>query len=182
MCDHCFNASNYKLPSGVTVCAECFYESYCTCCWEHTNQVGATNDDSWCVTCVNNNLPQLRMHHHVINANEDNHDGPFSNQLFDEYIPQDEEDLMEDPTGALFAPPEGFDMNTASVVEHNPGYMNNLIHTQVEHEGIWYFTLDGQIYSVPYEIDIDDERSDIVDIWDGVHWEGTIFGNYVAWY
>ena len=84
----------------------------------------------------------------------------------------------------LLAPPAGFDMNAASLVEENPDYIDNLINSQVEYEGEWYFALDGQIYSVPYEIEIDDDhvRRDIIDNWDGVQWEGSIFGNYIAWY
>jgi len=84
----------------------------------------------------------------------------------------------------LLAPPTGFDMNTASSVEENPDYMDNLINAQIEYEGDWYFALDGQIYSVPYEIEVDDDyvRQDIRDNWDGVQWVGTIFGNYIAWY
>ena len=84
----------------------------------------------------------------------------------------------------LQAPPANFDMNTASSVEHAPDYMNDLINAQVEYNGIWYFALGGQIYSIPYEIEIDDDyvREDIADNWDGVQWAGTIFGEYVAWY
>jgi hypothetical protein len=84
----------------------------------------------------------------------------------------------------LNEPPAGFDMNAASLIEENPDYMDNLINAQVEYDGNWYFVLDGQIYSVPYEIEIDDDyvRRDIIDNWDGVQWEGTIFGNYIAWY
>jgi hypothetical protein len=84
----------------------------------------------------------------------------------------------------LHGPPEGFDMNTASSVEENPDYMDNLINGQVEYEGEWFFALDGQIYSVLYEIEIDDDyvRQDIRDNWDGVRCVGSIFGNYIAWY
>jgi hypothetical protein len=84
----------------------------------------------------------------------------------------------------LHGPPEGFDMNTASSVEENPDYMDNLINGQVEYEGEWFFALEGQIYSVLYEIEIDDDyvRQDIRDNWDGVRWVGSIFGNYIAWH
>jgi hypothetical protein len=84
----------------------------------------------------------------------------------------------------LHGPPEGFDMNTASSVEENPDYMDNLINGQVEYEGEWFFALEGQIYTVPYEIEIDDDyvRQDIRDNWDGVRWVGSIFGNYIAWH
>jgi len=83
----------------------------------------------------------------------------------------------------LLAPPAGFDMNAASSVEHSPAYMDQLINTQLEYQGHWYFALAGQIYSVPYEIEIDDDhvRQDIRDNWDGVQWRGTIFGEYIAW-
>jgi hypothetical protein len=62
--------------------------------------------------------------------------------------------------------------------------MDNLINAQIHHEDKWYFALDGQIYSVPYEIEIDDDhvRRDIVNNWDGVLWAGSIFGEYIAWY
>jgi hypothetical protein len=81
-------------------------------------------------------------------------------------------------------PPAHFDMNTASLVEENPDYMDELINGEVEYNGRWYFALDDQIYSVPYEIEVDDDyvRQDILESWDGVQWAGTIFGNYVAWY
>ena len=99
-------------------------------------------------------------------------------------IAEEDEDLDEDVLEDLVEPPEGFDMNMASVVEHRPDYMDNLINAQVEYEGSWYFALDGQIYSVPYEIEIDDDyvRRDIIDNWDGVLWVGSIFGEYIAWY
>ena len=192
MCDHCFNASDFQLPSGVTICRDCFYESYCACCWERTDE---TNDESWCATCVNNNLPQLRMHDHVntdiLNANME--DDEIMNADMDDtddeiYYNIINHDIMIPDAIIneinLLAPPAGFDMNTASLVEENPDYMDNLINAQVEFEGDWYFALDGQIYSVPYEIEIDDDyvRRDIIDNWDGVQWEGTIFGNYIAWY
>jgi hypothetical protein len=74
-------------------------------------------------------------------------------------------------------------MNSASVVEYNPEYADNLINAQVDYEGNWYFALHGQIYSVPYEIEIDDYfvRQDIVSHWDDVRWVGSIFGEYIAW-
>ena len=205
MCDHCFNASDFQLPSGTRVCRDCFYESYCACCWEPTTQVGDTNEDSFCATCINNNLPQQRMYHHIVNDNiilninniepiiniietDDDYDGTFDVPLIDEYLAQggveDEPwPVQEIPDDVLQPPPE-FDMNMASSIEENPDYMDNLINGQVEHEGYWYFSLGGQIYTVPYEIEIDDDhvRRDIINNWDGVQWRGTIFGNYIAWY
>lgn len=166
MCEHCFNASDFQLPSGVSICRDCFYESYCACCWEPITQVGETNDESWCVTCVNNNLPQIQNHI------EDNND-PMDET-------EDETDVEDED---VIAPPAGFDMNMASVVEYNPGYADNLVNAQVEYQGNWYFALHGQIYSVPYEIEIDDHfvRQDIVSHWDDVRWVGSIFGEYIAW-
>ena len=166
MCEHCFNASDFQLPSGVSICRDCFYESYCACCWEPITQVGETNDESWCVTCVNNNLPQIQNH------------------IEDNNVPMDEtEDETDVEDEDVVAPPAGFDMNMASVVEYNPGYADNLVNAQVEYEGNWYFALHGQIYSVPYEIEIDDHfvRQDIVSHWDDVRWVGSIFGEYIAW-
>jgi len=214
MCEHCFNASDFQLPSGVRVCRDCFYESYCACCWEPTTQVGETNEDSFCATCINNNLPQQRMQHHVINdintiiyninpidnvmdeTEDEEYDGTFDLPLFDVYVTQDNyeeeepwpiapiEDSDEDTVELLYGPPQGFDMNMASVVEHRPDYMDNLINAQIHYEGMWYFALHGQIYSVPYEIEIDDDhvRQDIVSHWDDVLWVGSIFGEYIAWY
>jgi hypothetical protein len=90
----------------------------------------------------------------------------------------------DEETDVLVEPPEGFDMNAASALEHNPDYMNNLINAQVEHDDRWYFVFGGQIYSVPYEIEIDDDhvRQDIVANWPGLQWDGSIFGEYIAWY
>jgi len=173
MCDHCFNASDFQLPSGTRICRDCFYESYCVCCWEPITQVGETNDESWCATCVNN------MHHHVINTDQNMED---DNEIYYN-IHENIQNILPIIT-PLNEPPAGFDMNAASLIEENPDYMDNLINAQVEYDGNWYFVLDGQIYSVPYEIEIDDDyvRRDIIDNWDGVQWEGTIFGNYIAWY
>lgn len=196
MCDHCFNASDFQLPSGVTICRDCFYESYCACCWERTDE---TNDQSWCATCVNNNLPQ--MHHHdnddILNNDILNDDILNANMEDDEIMNADTDDeiyyniinhdiIIPDTIINeihLLAPPAGFDMNAASLVEENPDYIDNLINAQVEYEGDWYFALDGQIYSVPYEIEIDDHfvRQDIVSHWDDVRWVGSIFGEYIAW-
>jgi hypothetical protein len=220
MCDHCFNASDFQLPSGVRICQDCFYESYCVCCWEPTTQVGPTSEDSFCATCINNNLPQERMQHHIVapindintiiyNINpinnamdeteDEEYDGTFDLPLFDQYIlqnnyeeeepwpiaPIETDDETDDETpDDLYGPPQGFDMNMASVVEHRPDYMDNLINAQVHYEGKWYFALGGQIYSVPYEIEIDDDhvRRDLVENWDDVLWVGSIFGEYIAWY
>jgi len=119
---------------------------------------------------------------------DDDYDGTFDVPLIDEYLAQggveDEPwPVQEIPDDVLQPPPE-FDMNMASFIEENPDYMDNLINGQVEHEGYWYFSLGGQIYTVPYEIEIDDDhvRRDIINNWDGVQWRGTIFGNYIAWY
>ena len=202
MCEHCFNAYDFHLPSGTAICRDCFYESYCACCWEPITQVGETNEDSFCATCINNNLPQQRMHHHIVNDNNDNdnndnqdidiiyNDNEFNDNqdidinamiynIVNMPMDEDETDVESDELG----PPEGFDMNSASVVEHNPEYADNLTNAQVEYEGNWYFALHGQIYSVPYEIEIDDHfvRQDIVSHWDDVRWVGSIFGEYIAW-
>ena len=104
----------------------------------------------------------------------------------DDYMEEDEEPwgapIEDEPP--LVGPPAGFDMNSASLVEQNPDYMNNLINSQIEYEGEWCFVLDGQIYAVPYEIEIDDDhvRRDIKNNWENVEWVGSIFGEYVAWY
>ena len=159
MCEHCFNAYDFHLPSGTAICRDCFYESYCACCWEPITQVGETNEDSFCATCINNNLPQQRMHHHIVapindiniiyndiiinpinnvmdamDETEDEHDGTFDIPLFDQYITQDNyeeeepwniapietDETDEETDDELFGPPEGFDMNMASTVEHRP--------------------------------------------------------------
>ena len=181
MCEHCFNASDFQLPSGVSICRDCFYESYCSCCWEPITQVGETNDEGWCVTCVNNNPPlqnQIEDNNQDIIYN-DNDINIIYNDIININVPMDDTDEDED----VVAPPAGFDMNMASVVEYNPGYADNLVNAQVEYEGNWYFALHGQIYSVPYEIEIDDHfvRQDIVSHWDDVRWVGSIFGEYIAW-
>jgi hypothetical protein len=132
------------------------------------------------------------------NEFDDIHDGTFDNDLIDEYMLEDDSEIDEDwPVapidddlpiepidGPLLAPPANFDMNMASLIEHNPDYMNNMVNAQVEFEGNWYFVLYGQIYSVPYEIEIDDDyvRQDIRNNWEGVQWRGTIYGEYIAWY
>jgi hypothetical protein len=96
-----------------------------------------------------------------------------------EITTDDELDELEpaDPTH-LYAPPTGFDMNMASVVEDNQDLVDNLNNAQVEYDGNWYFALHGQVYSVPYEIEIDDihVRRDIVANWDDVRWAGSIEG------
>ena len=185
MCDHCFNASDFQLPSGVNICTDCFHESYCRICWQNTNVVGITslhNDMMLCTTCINN-----------YNTNEvDDMDAEIMDGDMDETDDEIYYNIHENIQPIvpiiniipLHEPPAGFDMNMASLVEENPDYMENLINAQIEYDGNWYFTLDGQIYSVPYEIEIDDNyvRRDIIDNWDGVQWRGTIFGNYIAWY
>jgi len=131
----------------------------------------------------------------AMDETEDEHDGTFDLPLFDQYILQNNYEEEEpwpiapiesdDETDEeLFGPPAGFDMNMASVVEHRPDYTDNLINAQIHHEDKWYFALDGQIYSVPYEIEIDDDhvRRDLVENWDHVLWAGSIFGEYIAWY
>lgn len=185
MCEHCFNASDFQLPSGVSICRDCFYESYCVCCWELTNE---TNDEGWCATCVNNNLPvQNQIEDNIIyNDNDINN---IYNDINIINVPMETDETEDDTDGEdsdeeyVLAPPAGFDMNMASVVEHNPEYADNLINAQVEYQGDWYFALHGQIYSVPYEIEIDDHfvRQDIVSHWDDVRWVGSIFGEYIAW-
>lgn len=79
--------------------------------------------------------------------------------------------------------PTGFNTNMASVLEENQALADNLHNSQVEYNGKWYFALDGQIYSVPYAIEIADERArrDIVTNWAEVKWMGSIFGNCLAW-
>jgi hypothetical protein len=161
-----------------------------------------------CTTCVNNTPPQPAIQfdefddiYDEIPDNND-YDGTFAAPLLDDYMAQDnyeddepwpiapieEEEPMVDINLILdiplVEPPAGFDMNSASLVEQNPDYMNNLIHSQIEYEGKWYFVYDGQIYAVPYEIEIDDDyvRQDIKNNWDNVEWTGTIFGEYVAWF
>jgi len=124
------------------------------------------------------------MQHHIVHDNDNyNNQETEINIIYNDIIinPMDE---TEDEDEYELGPPEGFDMNSASVVEYNPEYADNLINAQVEYEGIWYFALEGQIYSVPYEIEIDDEhvRHDIRNNWPHVRWAGTIFGHYVAWY
>ena len=141
-----------------------------------------------CVMCVNNTPPQpaiqfddiydeIPINEPEITNVEYGHDGPLVDiTLVLEYMEQNH--LIP-----LYEPPVDFDMNSASLVEQNPDYMDNMINSQIEYEGKWYFVLDGQIYSIPEEIEVDDnyDRQDIVDNWDNVEWVGTIFGEYVAW-
>jgi len=179
MCDHCFNASDFRLPSGVNICAECFYESYCVCCWNPITQVGETNGEGLCLTCINNIPDQINP---IQPINDININIIYNNDAMDETDDTDSE--TESETDELVEPPEGFDMNAASALEQNPDYMNNLINAQVEYNGRWYFVYEGQIYSVPYEIEIDDDfvRQDIIENWEGLRWDGSIFGEYIAWY
>lgn len=171
MCEYCFYPSDFILPTGMRVCGGCFRELFCSLCWQHQEVVGERvlrNGFMLCATCVNNVPPiEIIDPDEIMNADmEDTDDENYYNI----------EELHE--------PPADFDINTASVVEHNPGYVDYLVSTQVEFEGDWYFSLDGQIYTVPYEIEIDDDyvRRDIVDNWDDVRWVGSIFGEYIAWY
>ena len=217
MCDHCFNAFDFTLPSGTRICGQCFEEMYCRSCWQHTNVVGTRivhHDMLMCATCVNNtpqppiqfgdfddiydeppiyDIYNITPINDINNINDDinnDYDGTFAAPLLDEYMTQDnyEEDEpwlvapIEDEIQIL-AQPAGFDMNAASLIEHLPDYMDNLINAQIEYDGNWFFVLDNQIYSVPYEIEVDDDhvRQDIRDHWDGVQWAGTIYGEYVAW-
>ena len=182
MCDHCFNSADFQLPSGVAICGQCFHESYCRLCWQHTTVVGERTlheDMMLCTTCVNNtpSIQPMDIEYESIDDIIHINYAPINN-----YIPIIN-DIHEIDTVDTHGPPEGFDMNTASSVEENPDYMDNLINGQVEYEGEWFFALEGQIYSVPYEIEIDDDyvRQDIRDNWDGVRWVGSIFGNYIAW-
>ena len=184
-CVYCNNDFDFTLPSGTTVCGECFNAFHCRLCWQDTNVVGATslyNDMMLCVTCINNTPPMDDIYDYdpIINIIPNNY-VPIVNNIYYEIDDTDEE--MDDDI-PLMEPPAGFDMNTASSVEENPDYMDNLINAQIEYEGRWYFALDGQIYSTPYEIEIDDYfvRQDIVLHWDDVRWDGSIFGNYIAWY
>jgi hypothetical protein len=179
MCDHCFNASDFRLPSGVNICAECFYESYCVCCWNPITQVGETNGEGLCLTCINNIPDQIIPFQPI---NDININIIYNNDAMDETDDTDSETDSE--TDELVEPPEGFDMNAASALEQNPDYMNNLINAQVEYNGRWYFVYEGQIYSVHYEIEIDDNfvRQDIIENWEGLRWDGSIFGEYIAWY
>jgi hypothetical protein len=140
-----------------------------------------------CVTCVNN-TPPVNQHDDLGAAHEEEiqfgdfddittniyNIAPITNDGFI-YVP------IDPPIDTTIQPV--FDMNAASSVEHLPDYMNDLLDAQLEYNGLWYFALDNQIYSVPYEIEIDDNyvRQDIVSNWDGVEWAGTIFGEYVAW-
>jgi len=176
MCDHCFNASDFRLPSGVNICAECFYESYCVCCWNPITQVGETNE-GFCATCANNQIIPIQP------INDININIIYNNDAMDE-TEDETDDETDSETDELVEPPEGFDMNAASALEQNPDYMNNLINAQVEYNGRWYFVYEGQIYSVPYEIEIDDDfvRQDIIENWEGLRWDGSIFGEYIAWY
>jgi hypothetical protein len=199
-----------RVASMDLVCGPCFNILYCALCLEPTSTVGETssyNHEFACVGCINN-TPPLEENE----DNEDYMPvppDPFANfvtddDLYDE-VPDDDiyDEAPDDtiyynitpiipitytitnniPEPALYAPPAGFDMNMASVVEENQGLIDNLINAQVEYDGSWYFALDGQVYSVPYEIEIDDNyvRQDIVENWDDVRWTGSIFGQYIAW-
>ena len=198
MCEHCFNSADFTLPFGVSVCGQCFHESYCRLCWQHTNVVGERilhNDMMLCLACANNTPLLQPIEYESIDDIIHINYAPINNYAPIIYDEEEEEpwaiapiediyDEIPNNHDPLLAPPAGFDMNAASLVEENPDYMDNLINAQIEHEGEWYFALDGQIYSVPYEIEIDDDyvRQDIRDNWDGVEWRGSIFGNYIAWH
>lgn len=175
MCDQCFNASDFQLPSGVRICADCFRESYCVCCWNPVTQVGETNEGV-CATCANNIPDQINPIQPIQPINH-------INIIYNDAMETDD-DTDEEEEDELVEPPEGFDMNAASALEQRPDYMDNLINAQVEYDGRWYFVFDGQIYSVPYEIEIDDDhvRQDIIENWEGLRWDGSIFGEYIAWY
>jgi len=70
----------------------------------------------------------------AMDETEDEHDGTFDIPLFDQYITQDNyeeeepwniapietDETDEETDDELFGPPEGFDMNMASTVEHRP--------------------------------------------------------------
>lgn len=153
MCVHCRFADEYVLPSGIGLCSTCFDELYCRVCWNHINVVGMRTNYNGMMLCIT-----------CINNTP----------------PEDDESQVDNDESL---PPANFDMNDASSIEDSPDYIDTLINAQVEYEGNWYFAQDGQIYSVPYEIQIDDTlRQDILDNWDGVQWRGAIFGNYIAWY
>lgn len=202
-CEHCFLAGDITLPSGVSVCGQCFVELYCRSCWNHHNVVGTItpyNGTTMCASCINNTPPEPVVHF-----------GDIDDDIYDE-PPYDIDNIYDQPPNDIYynilpinifqnidniphdeiyniipidpiEPHANFDMNSASVVEHNPDYMNNLVNAQIEYNGLWYFALDNQIYSVPYEIEVDDDyvREDIRDNWDGVLWAGAIFGEYIAW-
>ena len=200
MCDICFYASEFQLPSGENVCGQCFDELFCRSCWQQTNIVGERiqhNGVMMCVTCVNNTPP---IEENVIQINAAY--APGLDAAHEDEIQFGDFDIYDTPPNDIIyniapindiynivdeivpnAPPAGFDMNAASLVEHNPDYMNNLINAQTEYEGNWYFAFNNQIYMVPYEIEIDDDyvRQDIVESWDDVRWVGSIFGEYIAW-
>jgi hypothetical protein len=130
----------------------------------------------------NNDNDNIIYNDNIINDNQDIDINAIIYNIVNMHaIPMDDETDVE--SDDELGPPEGFDMNSASVVEHNPEYADNLTNAQVEYEGNWYFALHGQIYSVPYEIEIDDYfvRQDIVSHWDDVRWAGCIFGEYIAW-
>ena len=190
MCDHCFNQFDFTLPSGVRVCGQCFEEMYCRACWHHTNVVGTRtvhNGMMMCATCVNNTPVTPVLNDAIQIEDFDNiYDEPpvtNNNNEIHYNIYEIEIDLPMEIGDDPLEPPAGFDMNASSLIEHNPDYMDNMINSQIEYEGKWYFVIDGQIYSVPYEIEIDDDyvRRDIRDNWDDVEWAGSIFGEYVAW-
>ena len=66
MCDICFYASDFQLPSGENVCGQCFDELFCRSCWQQTNIVGERiqhNGVMMCVTCVNNTPPIVEPYH-----------------------------------------------------------------------------------------------------------------------
>jgi hypothetical protein len=153
-----------------------------------------------CVTCVNNTPPIEEPYHppgldaaHEIQFGDFNdiYDTPPNDiiyniaPIYDIYniVPINIVPINDDEIIVPDAPPAGFDMNMASLVEHNPVYMDNLINAQVEYEGNWYFAFNNNIYMVPYEIEIDDDyvRQDIVENWDDVRWAGSIFGEYITW-
>jgi hypothetical protein len=125
-------------------------------------------DSVACIECINN-LPPADIEPRP-DASNDNQFEDFMDSYNDTDIPINE-------------PRINFDMNSASYIETNPDYMNDLISSQVEYEDDWYFALNTQIYRVPYEIEILDDtvRYDIKNNWEGVEWIGTIFGNYIAW-
>jgi len=191
------------------VCGPCFNILYCALCLEPTRTVGETspyNHVFACVGCINNtpplddddidNMPvppdpfanfvtdddlydevtDDEPVDDIIYYNITNHPNIITNNIINEISPLE--------PAILYAPPAGFDMNMASVVEDNQDLVDNLNNAQVEYDGSWYFALEGQVYSVPYEIEIDDiyVRQDIATNWDEVHWVGSIFGQYIAWY
>ena len=209
-CVHCDAEMVWTRVANMDlVCGTCFIHGYCGLCLEPISTVGTTypyNNAFACTTCINNTPPIEHAPHipfgayHMEITNDDLYDEPPDiyniipntyneiNTIVNDdeiiYEPDDDEIIYEPAPNHLYAPPAGFDMNMASVIEENQDFVDNLYNSQVEYDGKWYFAFNGQVYSVPYEIEIDDNyvRQDIVENWDDVIWTGSIFGQYIAWH